>query len=309
MPDSTIDNSEKLKATQILKLIPEFHGRVNENIHEFLDAVDEGISLVKEGEEKILLSFLRTKLKGSAFKAIQYLSVETWAHLKEHLQRRFGVGDTIQYIEKEFTLLTQGHKETVAEFGERTCTLAAKITEYNIREKKYDSDTFQKIMEDRVLVQFVTGLKEPVRFQLKTYRCTSYQEALGIACHLEKETHTQKHFDARSFVKNMGLKDQGHYSNKPNCFNCGKPGHKSRDCYSRTTKRSNQPDTHVKVVQCYNCQKMGHIAKDCRSRPQKRFEKPHYSNKTVENEQQGNDSRLPAMNRAGRPASHFKSVQ
>lgn len=131
MPDSTISDSDKLKATQILKIIPEFHGRPTENVHEFLDAVDEGISLVKDGEEKILLSFLRTKLKGTAFKAIQYLSVESWSQLKEHLQRRFGVGDTIQYIEKDFTLLTQGPRETVAEFGERTCTFSCQ--DYGIK--------------------------------------------------------------------------------------------------------------------------------------------------------------------------------
>lgn len=45
-------------------------------------------------------------------------------------------------------MLVQNNKESVAEFDERTCTLAAKFTEYNVKEKKNDADTFQKIMED-----------------------------------------------------------------------------------------------------------------------------------------------------------------
>lgn len=302
-PESTSSNqSEKLRATQLLKLIPEYHGRPNENVHEFLDSVDESFKLVKREEENILLSFLRTKLKGSAFKAVQYLSVDSWGQLKDHLQRRFGVGDTIRFIEKEFTMLNQGNRESVAEFGERTCTLAAKITEYNIREKKYDSETFQKIMEDRILVQFVTGLKEPLRFQVKTYRCEEYQEALGIACNLEKEHLAQKDFDSRNYLRRLGLPDHNNHTERPSCFICNKKGHKSKDCFLRKDKF---PTARVNVVQCYNCQKMGHIAKHCRSKPKNRDQpQGNGASRTVNN--QGNENRLPAGSRLGRPAIQFK---
>lgn len=40
----------------------------SENIHEVLNAVDE-VNLVCKDKEKILLSFLRNKLKGIVFKA------------------------------------------------------------------------------------------------------------------------------------------------------------------------------------------------------------------------------------------------
>lgn len=273
MTSKEVDTSEShslntLRATQLLKIIPDFHGRNSENIHEFIDTVDEGFNLVKKEDEKILLAFLRTKLKGSAFKAVQYIDLESWPQLKEHLQRRFGVGDNIQYIEKEFTLLTQRSRETVAEFGERTCTLAAKISEYNIREKGYDAETFSKIMEDRIMYRIMIVLsyyvrhadgsticnREPVRFQLKTYRCKDYHEAIGIACHLEKELIGQKDFDARNYLKKIGLNDQASNSERPKCFTCGKPGHKTKDCFHR--KENNQKAC-VKVIQCFNCQKNG----------------------------------------------------
>lgn len=64
----------------------------------------------------------------------------------------------------------------------------------NVREKKYDADTFKKIKEDRILVQFVTGLWEPIRFQVKAYKCKDYQAALAVTCNLEKETLAQKDF-------------------------------------------------------------------------------------------------------------------
>lgn len=161
------------------------------------------------------------------------MSIESWVQFKEHLQHRFSVGDTIRYIEKEFTMLVQSNKESVAEFGERTCTLATKITEYNVKEKKYDADIFQKIMEYRILVQFVTGLREPVRLQVKAYKCKDYQEALAVACNIEKEMLSQKDFDVRNYLRKLGLRDQGIYSDKSKCFVCNKIGHKVKDCYKK----------------------------------------------------------------------------
>lgn len=307
---STVDSATAgLRATQLIKIIPEYHGRPQENVHEFIDAVEEGMNLVKVEEKKILLAFLRTRLKGTAFKAIQYLTIDSWDQLREHLQRRFGVGDTIRYIEKEFTMLMQGNRENVAEFGERTCMLAAKITEFNIREKKYDADTFQKIMEDRVLVQFITGLKEPVRFQVKSYRCTEYQEALAIACNLEKEIIAQKDFDGRAFLRKVGLRDQASYQETPKCFTCGKSNHKSKDCYHRKNRVSNT--VKVNAIQCYNCQKFGHIAKDCRSRTNQSYhhKNPHTKATEQQSVNQGNEQRQPGPSRQGRPATQYKSAQ
>lgn len=310
MPNETPLNSSKsgepsstgsgLKATQLLKIIPEFHGKAQENVHEFLDAADEAFKLVKAEEQPILIAFLRTRLKNSAFKAVQYLNVDSWAELREHLQRRFGVGDSIRFIEKEFTLLNQGPRESVAEFGERTCNLAAKITEYNVREKKYDADMFEKIMEDRILVQFTTGLREPTRFQVKTYKCSDYREALSIACNLEKEQQSQRDFDGRNFLQKKGLSDGGSYESRPKCFHCGKSNHRSSECYRR---RAAPSPINVRVVTCYNCQKPGHIAKDCRSR--KRFDDSKFGPKTP-NPNQGNESRPPATSQAGWTAKHFK---
>lgn len=79
--------------------------------------------------------FAHTKLKGAAFKAIQYMRTETWDEMKEHLQRRFGIGEHITYIEREFTVISQKSNESVAEFGEKVCSLTGKITEYNVKEK------------------------------------------------------------------------------------------------------------------------------------------------------------------------------
>lgn len=310
-PSSNTTDTESLtgmKATQVIKIIPEYHGRLNENIHEFLDATEECFGLVRDSEKKILLSFIRTKLKGAAFKAIQYLTLDSWDQLKDHLQRRFGVGDTIRYIEKEFTMLTQNSHETVAEFGERTCTLAAKISEYNIKEKGYDSEMFQKIMEDRILVQFVTGLREPVRFQVKTYKCEDYREALTVACNLEKEAKSNREFDGRNYLRKLGLKDQGTYHEKPRCFNCNKMGHKAAECY--LNKQKHHSPAKINIVTCYFCNKPGHIAKECRTRANVLRNKSVTNNhQTFPHPHQGNESRLPQESRTGRPANSFKSAQ
>lgn len=297
---SSTGNGVGLKATNLLKIIPEFHGKPQENVHEFLDAADEAFKLVKKEEEPILLALLRTRLKNSAFKAVQYLNVDNWADLRDHLQRRFGVGDSIRFIEKEFTLLNQGPRESVAEFGERTCNLAAKITEYNVREKKYGADMFEKIMEDRILVQFTTGLREPTRFQVKTYKCEDYREALSIASNLEKEQQSQRDFDGRDFLKKKGLSDGGFYGGKSKCFHCGRTNHKSNDCYR---KGGTSSAAHVRVVTCFNCQKPGHVAKDCRS---KRRNNDNKFGPGIQNQNQGNESRPPAASQAGWAAKNFK---
>lgn len=60
---STVDNATAgLRAPQLIKIIPEYHGRPQENVHEFIYAVEEGMNLVKVEEKKILLDFLRTRL-------------------------------------------------------------------------------------------------------------------------------------------------------------------------------------------------------------------------------------------------------
>lgn len=307
MPNNADTTEDGMKATQVLKVIPEFHGRHSENVHEFLDAADECFSLVKETEKKILLTFLRTKLKGAAFKAIQYVRVETWDELKEHLQRRFGIGDSIRFIEKEFTMLVQNAHETVAEFGERTCTLAAKITEYNIREKKYDPTTFEQIMEDRILVQFITGLREPVRFQTKSYKTNDYREALSIACNLEKEALANREMDGRNYLKKLGLRDQGSYQEKPRCFICKKNNHKPSECYFKEKK----PQAKINIVTCYFCNKQGHIAKECRSRirQQSTFtprDASAHSTTASTPQGQGNFTRRPLASQKGRPAAQYK---
>lgn len=308
---SSVSDDVGMKATQVIKIIPEYSGRPHENIHEFLDAAEECFSLVKQSEQRILLSFIRTKLKSTAFKAIQYVTLNDWNQLKEHLQQRFGVGDTIRFIEKEFTMLNQKPHESVAEYGERTCTLAAKITEYNIREKKYDADMFQRIMEDRILVQFVTGLREPVRFQVKAYKCDDYREALAVAVNLEKEAQANRDFDGRHFLKKLGLRDQGSYGDKPKCHKCHKYGHKMADCFFNKEKPRYQEKARVNVVTCYYCNRSGHIARDCRS---KAYDARN-NNRRINGRQEGsdhipsgsgNESRLPLASRTGRPANSFK---
>lgn len=77
-------------------------------------------------------------------------------------------------------------------------------------------------MEDRILVVFLSGLREPVRFQTKSHKASDYREALSIACNLEKEAQANREFDGRGFMKKLGVGDQGSYGEKPKCFLCVK---------------------------------------------------------------------------------------
>src|SRR2546429_2685828 len=46
-------------------------------------------------------------------------------------------------------------------------------------------------------------------------------------------------------------------------YNCGKEGHKARECQ----KNRNYDNNGRKKLKCFNCQKEGHIARDCKSPP------------------------------------------
>ena len=45
------------------------------------------------------------------------------------------------------------------------------------------------------------------------------------------------------------------------CHNCGKEGHKVREC----NKNRNNDNNERRAMKCYNCNKEGHMARDCKN--------------------------------------------
>lgn len=53
MSEAESSELSTLRATQLLKIIPDYYGRPNGNVHEFIDAVEEGLNLVKREDTDV----------------------------------------------------------------------------------------------------------------------------------------------------------------------------------------------------------------------------------------------------------------
>ncbi len=50
------------------------------------------------------------------------------------------------------------------------------------------------------------------------------------------------------------------------CYNCGKKGHMSRECYRGRNNQRNNNNNNDGNVRCYNCERTGHISRNCPNR-------------------------------------------
>ena len=138
---------------------------------------------------------------------------------------------------------------------------------------------------EKKIRKYNQGLAPPIRRMTIGHLDKTFESLVDMATELEEDVRSsRKQFDFRppqkgNFGNKQPYRNQGQkrtfngnrkprpapYQTQPqpgtggstsNCFNCGIPGHLSRDC--KAPMRDNRQD-----VVCYNCGKIGHISKHC----------------------------------------------
>lgn len=148
-----------------IHLIPNFSGEDETSVEKFLESV-RIVSHLSGWNEQQTLGVARLRLSGAAadFVTANPHIVDSYANFSLALKQRFNVKISPFMLERMFTTCMQKPLESVAEFSTRLRNLGNKLRE-SMRNPQ--SESSKLMMEDRLLAQFLIGLREEIgRFVL-----------------------------------------------------------------------------------------------------------------------------------------------
>ena len=176
------------------------------------------------------------------------------------------VAEELVVANEEFKARDMQSGETYSEY---------KMGLYSIGGVAYESYSYEQLTE-KVLDRFLLGCGEAgpsVRLQAPK----DLEEAIAkaIAYDNEKARNEGGKEEKTVFAFKQGGYQQNRNGGKPrapfqgSCFNCGKKGHKSDECWSKKPQQPQQPQQKsdkAGEIQCFRCEQNGHKAVDCPDR-------------------------------------------
>lgn len=262
-----------------LKLIPIYGDDRNSDLQAYIDGVNFVLSNVKSTEQDSYLQIAKIRLRGEIGAAVRRSEIDTWGSLKNFLRDRSDKQQSDSLLEDQLISIKQKHGESIRQFADRIDKIGHKLI-IALCKSGFDSKMAEFSTERRMHKSFTKGVVEPYKNILLNRKTNSFNEAVRDALSLEIQIEEDRTLDKRKPI------------NPDKCFKCGKTGHRAVHCRTNRDVKTINNDS----VQCYNCGKFGHIARHCRSPPTR---KNAYNNKPAENNNQGNDYRLPSNSRHG----------
>lgn len=185
------------------------------------------------------------------------------AKLKESLKVAFGMSPALAYAKFKARILLEGESPDafLAELRRLGRTICSSV----------ENDA----VDEFVVCQFVDGLPEPTRSQLRALKSgVEWKVASVLQC--AKSMLQQRDADRAGGLIGRELKGEGveaasgavrekkvrsdkegSQRDVPKCVGCGKWGHVESECRQRAEKR-----------RCYICNQVGHLKRDCTARGQ-----------------------------------------
>lgn len=305
--NSTVDKmaSPVLSLDMAVKLIPNYDGK-REELQRFINSCEFALDKVGENYRSLLLEIIKNKITGKAYNVIRFRNLENWEALKLQLEEFYIEKRSIAHLQLELTTCRQKLDEDVRAYSHRIEKILAPLIDASIEGKGRESAlAIQGLLKQQALNIFQEGLLQPLKLIVKAKGKTEFEDAVAIAileeCAFKSDRESQRFFGHKT--KNEQAKSQ------KQCFNCGKKGHISAQCYAKKTSMGGRAlnrevevkrEVHVASVVCHYCKKIGHIMRNCRKR--------EYDEKRRDNRQQGNEQGPSGPNSRPRVAKDFKSA-
>ena len=235
-----------------LKLIPEFGGKNQQSVAEWLEKVELVCKIIGITD---LASVVPLRLTDGAFAIYQQLAEtdkENFNRIKEALLKAFAVDAFVAY--EQFVTRKLKYEEAVDVY---------------LAELRRLSILIGGLPDRAIACAFVAGLPEEVRRMLRsssrmddltTIQILARARALMIE---ERINGTDDKF-AVAAIKSIDsrlLEDQ----TKSTCYECKLPNHFARDCHLRKNNNRNRSGRRRETsdVLCYTCQEYGHMSRMC----------------------------------------------
>ncbi|CAI6376236.1 unnamed protein product [Macrosiphum euphorbiae] len=220
----------KLTYESGIKFIPRYGGEEGE-LGSFIKSCEYVINNVVDSLQPLILEGILAKLSGRADQVTRFKSIGTFDELKTILTENFGIYQTVSQLQLELAACVQTKNEGIKAYYEKVEGICFKLIEAMVLEnpKKAEETVINKIVKRQALNVFVAGLREPYNILVKAQSRDTLIEAYQVALEEKKALLAQEH-NRKLFVNS----DRGV---KPGvkCFKCNKIGHKSFQCYSKST--------------------------------------------------------------------------
>ena len=278
-------NGDFISVGEALKLVPPFKGDKQE-VLAFIRNVDTAFAVINPSQEAILYKFVLTRISGEPRTAISHRNIDSWAELEEFLQNTYIEKRTLYFHVSKLFKAKQGKDEKLADWIHKIQILGSQFCETALLNYKEGSREGMLDLSDRLRnICFIQGLASD-RIQT-TVRSCNYQNFDEIA-----ETVLVEESAIASKQETYRAEGASVYR----CSNCGKPGHSSNKCYSRSKgeARVNRIVANgsgaVSQVTCFRCGEKGHIARNCRKPPRRKESDDNHTTS-------GNEVRRPESSR------------
>lgn len=223
MPDtnsSTEPTNNEMKIELLVNMIPKFKGN-KANFNEFLDNCDLAQSLATSALKPTLLTFIQSKILGSARAHIRNRELQTWKVLRDHLVELYSDKRSQSQWQLELNLCSQNYNEGVTSYSHRVENCLIKLT--NSLDDTLTATERQpnvKLLRAQALNIFVMGLNKDLNLIVKSQKHTTLEEAITLAQAEEKELQTRKAVDKikTPYFKRPTLNPTHFEKTKPNTF-------------------------------------------------------------------------------------------
>jgi len=204
-------------------LIPPFKGYKQE-VLAFIGNVDPAFTVINPSQEAILYKFMLTQISGEPRMAISHRNLESWAEPNEFLQNTYIEKRTLDFHASQLFKARQGKDKKVADWIHKIQNLGSQFHEaalLNCREAAREG-----ILDLSDWLRNICFIQGPASDRIQTIvRSCNYQNFNEIA-----ETALVEESSVASKQERYRAEGASAYR----CSNCGKPGHSSNKCYSRS---------------------------------------------------------------------------
>lgn len=162
---------------QFNALLPEFHGKSDENV-EYFFAQFEQVAQIAGWPKTHLTIILKSKLRGDAQNLVsndRSMQVETsYDNLKEMILDHFFKQKSMLQKYAEFNQIVQTPNLTVKQLAQKIKSAAKVYFDYGDKQSTQEKSLIEKLL----LTKFCDALRSDIRFELRKFNPTNLEEAI-----------------------------------------------------------------------------------------------------------------------------------